>query len=125
MNPAKLVSDYLADQSAITDLVPAKYIAWGETAKFTAATWIRVTEIYGNRIYNLDFAAPEVQVSVFTKDKDDLEDIKEAVISELRNVQATMSAVTVVSVLTDDRGPFQDNTYWHAPVSFGLRLQSS
>lgn len=119
---AEMVRDHLKTVDDITDLVIADRIYAHELPPAIKLSHIRVTEIDGNRIHNIGFAAPFVQVSVFSKEKTELSDIREAVIEDMRNRNGTMGSRYVVSVYQADQGPFQENNWWHTPIQFGLRF---
>ncbi len=122
MNAAQMVADHLETVPEITALVGDR-IYWGEAPiVVTPRPTVRVTLINGNRLYNLDYASPQVQVSAFAKTKEDVETLKEAIIDELGNRAGLMGSTWVVSVYQDDR-TFQDSTWWHSPITFGLRLR--
>lgn len=122
MNVAEMVADHLATVTAITALVGDR-IYWGDTpAAAQPRPTIFVTLINGNRVYNLDYASPEVQVSAFAKSKTEVESLKEAIIDELGNRAGLMGSTWVASVYQSDT-TFQDSSWWHSPVTIGLRLR--
>jgi hypothetical protein len=122
MNVAQMVVDHLGTVSAITALA-GKRIYWDETPPPSSERpTIRVTLISGNRLHNLDYASPDVQVSAFAKNKEDVETLKEAIIDELRNRHGRMGSTWVTSVYQEDQ-TFRQDSWWHSPITFGLRLQ--
>ncbi len=119
---AEMVRDHLKTVSEVTDLVPAAKIFAHQLPPAIKFPYIRVNEIDGNRNHNISFMAPLIQVSVFSKDEAELSDIREAVIEDMRDRKDTMGARFVVSVYQADQGPLPENTWWHAPIQFGLRF---
>ena len=123
MNVAKMVADYLKTRTSVTALTTAGRIYWGEEPPAAAPKpTVRVTLINGNRLHNLDYAFPDVQVSVFDKTKEGAEALKEVLIAELRDARVVMGSTGVTAVYQDDR-TFRQTDWWHAPITFGLRLQ--
>lgn len=122
MNVAQMVVDYLETVSAITALAGER-IYWDETPPAAnPRPTIRVTLINGNRRHNVDYASPDVQVSAFAKDKVEVEALKEAIIDALGNRHGLMGTTWVTSAYQDDR-TFRESSWWHSPITFGLRLQ--
>lgn len=121
MNAAQLVAEYLADRTAISALVD-DHVYWAETPATISVANIRVSLINGNRLHNLPYAHPDVQVSAFAKNKADVEELKEAIIDEMRDGRLVMGTTCVTSVYQDDR-TFKENSWWHSPITFGLRFQ--
>jgi len=117
-----MVRDHLKTVAAVTTLVGATRIYAHTSPNAIKVTHIRVHEIDGNRLHNVDFAAPSVQVSVFSQDETELSDVREAVIENMRNRKGSMGSYFVVSVYQADQGPFPDNNWWHTPIQFGLRF---
>jgi len=99
-------------------------VYWPKAPAQIASLHLIVTLIDGNRYHNLDYAAPSLQVSAFGKKEEEVEQLKEAVIAELRDGRHLINGVFVVSVYMDDR-MFEDKPWWNAPITVDLRLQES
>jgi len=109
VNVAKMLANYLKTREAITDLVNTK-VYWLKAPAQITSLHLVVTLIDGNRYHNLDYAAPSLQVSAFGKKEEEVEQLKEAVIAELRDGRHLINGVFVVSVYMDDR-MFEDKPW--------------
>lgn len=123
MNVAKMMVDYLKTRQSITNLVNDQ-VYWPKAPRQIVSMHLVITLIDGNRYHNLNYAAPSLQISAFGKNEEAVEELKEAVIAELRDGRQLINGVFVVSVYTDDR-MFEDEPWWNAPITVALRLQEN
>lgn len=123
MNVAQMLVDHLKAQSSITNLVGTQ-IYWPKAPAQITSLHLVVTLIDGNRYHNLNYAAPALQVSVFGKSEEEVEELREAVIAELKDGRHVIDGAFIVSVYSSDR-MFEDEPWWHAPIEIDLRLQEA
>ena len=121
MNIAQMLVDSLLATEAVTDYVGERIYA-EESPKVTTLTHIRVNELTGGRMHNLDIAFPLVQVSVFSKDRAEAIELRDVLIPILRDSRLVVDETFIVCTLQDDR-LIQEDTWWHVPLSLGVKLQ--
>lgn len=121
MNAGQALVDYLETRSAVTALVGER-IYWASSPAQVAHKHLRVSLIDGGRRHNLDYCSPSLQVSVFAKDPAEVEELKEAVLGELKNARFTVSGTYMVSAYQADQ-MFYDPPWWHAAITIELKYQ--
>jgi len=99
-------------------------VYWPQAPAQIVSLHLVVTLIDGNRYHNLNYAAPALQISAFGKNAAKVEQLKEAVITELRDGRHLIDGVFVVSVYGSDRMS-EDGEWWHSPIEVDLRLQEA
>ncbi|MFA5092084.1 MAG: hypothetical protein WC483_06065 [Candidatus Paceibacterota bacterium] len=121
MNTAQMLVDSLLATAAVTAYVEDR-IYESESPKVTTATHVRVNELSGGRLHNLDLAFPLIQVSVFAKKREDAIELRDVLIPILRDSRLVVDGTFVVCTLQDDR-LIQEDTWWHVPLTFGVKYQ--
>ena len=121
MNTAQLLVDSLLATAAVTAYVEDR-IYESESPKVMTATHIRVNELDGGRMHNLDLAFPLVQVSVFSKTRAEAIELRDVLIPILRDSRLVVDGTFFVCTLQDDR-LIQEDTWWHVPLTFGVKFQ--
>jgi len=136
MNVGKAIADYLKARPTVIAKV-ADRVYWPESpaimqdAPTASSLHIRVNELDGGHMPNLDAAFPVVQVSAFGKGKTDalaLADVlalKDIILPLLSDARLVVDGVFIVSTLQSDPGPFSENGWWHAPMRFDLKYQEA
>jgi hypothetical protein len=121
MNTSQMIVDYLLEAEAVTDIVAERIYA-DESPKVTTLIHVRVNELDGGRMHNLDLAFPLVQVSVFAKSREDAIELRDVLIPLLRDSRLVVDETFMVCTLQDDR-LIQEDTWWHCPLTFGVKYQ--
>lgn len=121
MNIAQMIVDSLLATEAVTDYVDEQ-IYESESPKVTSTTHIRVNELDGGRMHNLDVAFPLVQVSIFSKDRAEAIELRDVLIPILRDSRLVVDETFIVCTLQDDL-LIQADTWWHSALTFGVKYQ--
>jgi hypothetical protein len=123
MNIEQAIVDHLLTLEDIASYVEERIYA-DTSPNVTTKTHIRVNELEGGRMHNLDVAFPLVQVSIFSKDREEAIELRDILIPLLRNSRLVVDETFIVCTLQDDR-LFQADTWWHVPLTFGVKLQEA
>jgi hypothetical protein len=121
MKAHEIVIEMLSDITELTDIVDDR-IYWPHAPNAISKPCVVVNTITGDRIHNLDFVRPTVQISCFSKDETECTDLAEIVVQNLKNYKGNVNGYFIVATYQVDRF-FFDNTWWHAPVELQLKYQ--
>jgi hypothetical protein len=121
MKAHEILIEMLEAITDLTDIVDDR-IYWPHAPNAISKPCVVVNLITGDRIHNLDFVRPRMQVSAFSKDEDECADMAEIVVSNLKNYKGSVNGYFVVATYQVDQF-FFDNTWWHAPVEVQMKYQ--
>ena len=124
MKPHEILIEMLSGISELTDIVEDRIYWWPKVPHVTAISCVKVMLLTGDRIHNLDYRRPRMQVSSFSKDEDECAEMAEIIVNNLKNYKGNVNGYFVVAAYLVDRF-FSDNTWWHAPVEVQMKYQEA